>query len=110
MPQLASQAPSYNPPKTTQLDWNTFTKGLDTLLKQTEIHDQELAQADNLQLVGRGVPSRRNGTDNYFLAGSSVATGTQQVRGLKGVLFASGASGVNELLAATDFGYLVKKS
>ncbi len=102
--------PSYKPPKTLQLDWNSFIGGLNTQLRQTEIKDTELAQADNLQLVGRGVPTKRPGTANYFLTGPSVATGAQKVRGLKGVLFASGASGVNELLAISDYGFLVKKT
>ena len=102
--------PQYKPPKTLQLDWDSFRGGLNTLLKQTEIKDNELAQADNLKLVGKGVPTKREGTDNFFLTAPSVATGSQQVRGVKGVLFASGVSGVNELLAVSDWGMLVKKS
>lgn len=102
--------PAYKPPKTLQLDWNDFKGGLNTLLRQTEIKDNELAQADNLKLVGKGVPTKREGSANYFLTAPSVATGSQRVRGLKGVLFASGASGVNELLALSDWGMLVKKN
>lgn len=108
--QFEFKEPGYKPPKTLQLDWNTFRGGLNTLLRQTEIKDNELAQADNLKLVGQGVPTKREGTGDYFLTSSSVATGTQRVRGLKGVLFASGASGINELLALSDYGILVKKS
>lgn len=100
----------YKPPKTLQLDWKSFKGGLNILLRQTEIKDNELAQMDNLRLVGLGVPSKRDGTDNYFLTGPSVATGSQRVRGLKGIKFASGASGVNELLAISDYGFLVKKA
>ncbi len=100
----------YKPPKTVQLDWNTFKGGLNTLLRQTEIKDSELAQMDNLKLVGQGVPTKREGTANYFLTSTSVATGSQKVRGLRGVKFASGVSGVNELLAVSDYGFLVKKS
>ncbi len=100
----------YKTPKTLQLDWDNFKGGLNTLLRQTEIKDNELAQCDNLKLVGQGVPTKREGSDNYFLTAPSVATGSQMVRGLKGVLFASGASGVNELLAISDWGMLVKKS
>jgi hypothetical protein len=102
--------PTYKPPKTLQLDWNDFKGGLNTLLRQTEIKDNELAQADNLKLVGKGVPTKREGSANYFLTAPSVATGSQRVRGLKGALFASGASGVNELLALSDWGLLVKKN
>lgn len=101
---------NFRPPRTVQTDWDSFKGGLNTLLRQTEIKDNELAQADNLKLVGQGVPTKREGTADYFLTAPSVATGTQKVRGLKGVLFASGVSGVNELLAISDWGQLVKKS
>lgn len=110
MPSFNFKEPQYKPPKTLQLDWNDFKGGLNTFLRQTEIKDNELAQADNLKLVGKGVPTKREGSANYFLTAPSVATGSQRVRGLKGVLFASGASGVNELLALSDYGILVKKS
>ncbi len=102
--------PKFTPPKTLQLDWSDWKGGLNTLLKQTEIKDNELAQATNLQLVGLGVPTKRDGTDNYFLTAPSVATGSQMVRGLKYVNFASGASGVNELLALSDWGIMTKKN
>lgn len=110
MPNLNFKEIPYKTPKTLQLDWNSWKGGLNTLLRQTEIKDNELAQADNLKLVGQGVPTKREGTNNYFLTAPSVATGAQRVRGLKGVLFASGASGVNELLAISDHGILTKKS
>ena len=110
MPTLDFKNYSYKPPKTIQLDWATFKGGLNTLLRQTEIKDNELAQADNLKLVGQGVPTKREGINDYFLTAPSVATGSQRVRGLRGVLFASGASGVNELLALSDYGILIKKS
>lgn len=102
--------PAYKTPSTLQLDWDNWRGGLNTLLRQTEIKDNELAQADNLKLVGKGVPTKREGSANYFLTAPSVATGSQRVRGLKGILFASGASGVNELIALSDWGYLVKKN
>lgn len=110
MPQFNFKEPPYKPPKTLQLDWNDFKGGLNTLLRQTEIKDNELAQADNLKLVGKGVPTKREGSADYFLTAPSVATGSQRVRGLRGVKFASGVSGVNELLALSDWGILVKKN
>lgn len=110
MPAFNLREEPYKPPKIVNLDWDSFRGGLNTFLRQTEIKDNELAQMDNLKLVGQGVPTKRDGTGNYFITSPSVATGTQQVRGLKGVLFASSASGVNELLAVSDYGFLVKKS
>lgn len=110
MPSWDFREPAYKPPKTLQADWMDWKGGLNTLLRQTEIKDNELAQSDNLKLVGKGVPTKREGSANYFLTAPSVATGAQRVRGLKGVLFASSASGVNELLAISDWGQLVKKN
>lgn len=110
MPRLDLRESQYKPPRIISLDWNNFKGGLNTLLKQTEIKDNELAQSNNIKLVGLGVPTKREGTGNYFLTAPSVATGSQRVRGLRGVKFASGASGVNELLAISDWGILVKKT
>jgi len=61
-------------------------------------------------LIGKGVPKRRYGIGNYFQVAASVATGSQSVRGLKMVKFASGASGVLELLSISDAGFLVKQN
>lgn len=108
--QFDFREPAFKVPKILQLDWTNWKGGLNNLLRQTEIKDNELAQADNMQLVGLGVPTKRPGSADYFLTAPSVATGSQRVRGLKGVLFASGASGVNELLAISDWGLLVRKN
>lgn len=110
MPVFSQNVQKINFGKETEKIWDNFRGGLNTLLTPTEIEENELVQADNLQLVGKGVPTKRYGTANYFLAGSSVATASQRVRGLKYVKFASGTSGVPEILAVTDEGYLVKKS
>jgi len=104
MPQFNDNVPAYKPPKDLTADWRTFNKGLNILLKETEIDKAELAQADNIMLIGKGVPTKRWGHSIYFTAG---ATGS--VRGLKG-FYPSGASGGNELLAITDDGYLTKKN
>jgi len=93
----------YSPPKVEALDWNTFAKGLNILLNDNEILPQELAQATNLLLIGRGIPTKRWGTSLYYTAGN--ATGS--VRGLKGFYK---ADGTNELLAITDDGYLTKRN
>jgi len=92
---------NYKPAKDKTVRWDTFRRGLNTLLRETELRADELTQADNLMLVGSGVPTKRWGSSNYFLAG---ATGT--VRGLSG--YYNGAT--NELLALTDWGFLTKKS
>lgn len=84
-----------------EFDWTNFRGGLNTRYKDTEIKRNELAQATDLTLVGEGIPTKRWGTANYFLAGES------QVRGLSGFYK---SDGTNELLSITDDGYLVKKS
>lgn len=110
MPQLNRSDVNYRGPRDLDELISDFKGGLNTLLAATEIKKNELVQADNLYLVGKGIPKKRGGTANYFLTAPSVATGSQRVRGLKGIQFASGVSGVNELIALSDFGILVKKS
>ena len=105
MPIFRKSTPKYNPPKDLEISWDNFKGGLNTLLKPTELKGNELAQADNLMLIGQGIPTKRWGTDDYFLAGT--ATTTQKVRGLFEAYFKDGD---NELLAITDDGLLVKKS
>ena len=110
MPTYVENTFKYKVPAENVLTWDTFRGGLNVLLNDTEIGDNELAQSQNLQLIGKGIPTMRPGTDNLFLANLSVATGTVRIRGLKNIAFASGVSPVRELLAMTDDGFLVKKS
>lgn len=98
----------FKTPPTASTIWDTFRNGLDTLLASSEIRADELAQMDNLYLTGKGIPTKRGGTADYFLTAASVATASQKVRGLKMAKFASGASGTLELLALSDAGFLVK--
>ena len=94
---------SYKPSKPITFAWDTFRKGLNLLLRENEIDKEELAQADNILLIGKGIPTKRWGTALYYQAGN--ATGS--TRGLKGFYK---SDGTNELLALTDDGYLTKKS
>ncbi len=93
---------SYRPPKEINTNWDNFRKGLNTLLKETEIGPDELSQADNIVLVGKGVPTKRAGFTKYFLSNSTGA-----VRGFSGFYK---SDGTNELVALTDIGTLTKKS
>lgn len=102
MAQLDLQVPDYKTSKTIQFDWPTFTKGLNTLLRSNEIEDSELSQADNLMLIGKGVPTKRWGISTY-----NTANATGSVRGLEGFYK---SDGTNELLSITDQGYLTKKN
>lgn len=100
LPQVQTQG--YKPGKDITADWDGFKRGLNTLLRETELKSDELSQADNIILVGSGVPTRRWGSANYFLAGATGA-----VRGLKGYYK---SDGTNELVSLTDSGLLTKKN
>ena len=93
----------YKASKPITFAWDTFRKGLNLLLRENEIDKEELAQADNILLIGKGIPTKRWGTSLYHQAGN--ATGS--TRGLKGFYK---SDGTNELLALTDDGFLTKKS
>src|SRR5688572_6485052 len=101
MPVIGSNIPAYKGNKSIPIDWNTFRRGLNILLRETELNKDELSQADNLMLIGAGVPTRRWGAANYFMAGATGA-----IRTLKGYY----TTNVNELLTMTDEGILVKQS
>jgi len=105
MPRIVITQPQYKPSAAKQFNWITFRRGLNTLLQDTEIERDEMAEADNIVLVGKGVPTKRWGSALYYQAGN--ATGS--VRGLMG-FYPSGASGSRELLAITDDGYLTKQN
>ena len=97
-----ARTPQFKPAKEIELNWNTFNGGWNNYSKPTELKPNELAEATNLMLIGRGTPTGRWGSDTYFLAGSG------HVR-LLDAYYKSTAS-VNLLLSITDMGYLVKKS
>lgn len=101
LPGVTSKS-DYKPSKSKIISWDNFRKGLNTLLRETELKNDELAQADNIMLVGSGVPTKRWGSQNYFLAGA-----TGMVRGMQGYY---SNTGTNELVALTDWGILTKKS
>ena len=101
MPIFNTKQQDYKAPRDAEFSWENFRAGLNTLLRETELKDNELSRADNILLVGSGIPTKCWGTANYF---QSAATGS--VRGLFG--YYNGAT--NELLAITDEGYLNKKN
>lgn len=94
--------PSYRPKAGVKIEWDSFKDGYNSLFRPTELKPTELAQADNIMLVGSGSPTGRWGTSTYFTAG---ATGS--VIGLGA--YATGAS-VTEVLTVTDSGYVAKKN
>lgn len=101
MPIFSNSVPAYRPTKKQIANWSTFKKGLNLLLRPTELGKDEYAQGDNIMLKGSGVPTGRWGSDLFFEVGSS---GT--VRGMG--TYVQGAT--NEIFALTDAGYVEKKN
>lgn len=101
MPIFNTRPVPYKPKPLQTESWDEFRGGLNSLLNPTEIKQNELSQADNLMLTGLGSPTKRWGTQIYFMAG---ATGAVRSQGA----YYNGST--NEALAITDWGYLTKKS
>lgn len=102
MPIRSLKQPRFRPLKDVVVTWNTFRKGLNTLLRENEIDGAEMTQATNLVLIGSGVPTKRWGSQDYYLSG---ATGYGR--------FLMPIKDKNEniqVISMTDSGILVKKS
>jgi hypothetical protein len=91
VPNFSTKSTTYTPPKAVSFDWTSFSGGLNSLLRPTELKANELSQADNLWLVGAGIPTKRPGTSNYFMGN---ATGSVEL-----VKSASFKDGTNELFS-----------
>ena len=100
---IFKSATSYKPRPDLNAEWSTFAKGLNLLLKPTELGHDELAQADNIMLIGGGVPTGRWGTSPYFTVNATGA-----INGL--ATYNNTASLTNELIGLSDQGYLAKKN
>jgi hypothetical protein len=103
MPAKPRKQAQYRPQKDVEVVWQNFEGGWNSIFRPTELKDNELAQADNLMLVGKGVPTGRWGTEVFNQAGSAG-----RIR-LLDAYYNSGAS-QNFLLSITDGGYLNRKS
>src|SRR5574343_310770 len=102
MPVSALKPPKYNPPQESIATWDTWRKGLNLLLRENEIDGSEMTDATNLLLEGSGIPTKRWGSQNFFLSGATG--GTNMVLPVKGV------NDNIEVLAVTDWGLLTKKN
>lgn len=100
---FSTQPPKYKPRESIASEWKSFRKGLNLLLRPTELDNEEMYQSDNIILIGKGTPTGRWGTVTDFTAG---ATGS--IRGMG--TYKSNDGTTNELLALTDQGYLFKKN
>lgn len=98
MPLTDLNLPPWKAAKSALANWDNFRKGLNTLLKPSEIGEDELSKADNVVLIGRGVPTKRWGYKLNHMGGF-----TGSVRGMFGL---NKSDGTKELLTITDDGYL----
>lgn len=101
--QIDTRPVNYRPRKDLQSEWETFRKGLNLLLRPTELSRDEYAQGDNIMLVGSGVPTGRWGTSTYF-----TVNATGSIRGFG--TYNNLSSLTNELISLSDEGYLAKKN
>ena len=102
MPIFNSKPPKFKKRKEINIEYDNWRGGYNSLLRPTELKDNELAQADNIMLIGSGVPTGRWGQSKFF-----EANATGSIRGF--ALYATGAS-LSELLTLTDEGYICKKN
>lgn len=102
MPFFRTREPNYQRSREVGFNWDNFAGGLNTLFEETEIADNELAQAENIMLIGKGIPTKRWGTSLYFNGSTSGA-----VRAMSGFYQ---VDGTNQLLAITDDGYLGRQN
>ena len=96
------QVQKFTPQNDQKLDWPTFNGGWNNFFKPTELAPNELAQADNMMLIGKGTPTGRWGSLQYFLGG------TGNVRNLDA--YYNSNTSTNILLTITDLGLLVQKT
>lgn len=101
--EISTRPVNYRPRKDLSEEWNTFKKGLNLLLRPTELTREEYAQGDNIMLVGSGVPTGRWGTSTYF-----TVNATGSIRGFG--TYNNLTSLTNEIIALSDEGYLAKKN
>jgi len=102
-PIIAKRTPAFKKRKDATAEWETFKKGLNLLLRPTELDRDELAKADDVMLTGSGVVTGRWGTDNYF-----TVNATGSIRGFG--THKNTKTGLNEIFSLSDEGFLAKKS
>ena len=54
MPLTSIRTPAFKPPRDVTVNWSTWRKGLNTLLRENEVEGSEMTQASNIVLIGSG--------------------------------------------------------
>ena len=65
------KTPAFKSPKDVVVTWDTWRKGLNTLLRENEVDASEMTQSDNLVLIGSGIPTKRWGSQDFYLSGAT---------------------------------------
>ncbi len=104
MPVSALKPSKFLPTKDSTVSWDQFRKGLNLLLRENELKGDELTTATNLLLVGSGIPTKRWGSQDYYLAGPTTALQGRFVFPIKDT------DDTINVLSLTDWGILTKKS
>lgn len=105
MPIKRKKQIKFNPPRELTENYSTFRKGLNIFLRDNEIDPKEMSVAENLMLVGSGIPTKRWGTQTAFVAGPSLTDSSVNM-----LLSLKSNDGVKELLTFGSWGYLTKQS
>lgn len=101
MPITSATKRQFRPSKVLKSTWTSFRRGLNTLLRDSELSPEQAKQMQNLVLEGKGIVTQRPGTATLHQASTNG-----KVRGI----FGSKITSVTDLLAITDDGYLTKKN
>jgi len=102
MPVLRTQVQPFKPDRPNIIRYEGWDGGWNNYFNPTELKPNELAEATNLMLTGKGTVTGRWGTDNYNQAGTGYVRLVTDYRVPE--------TGVNELISLTDMGYLIKRS
>lgn len=105
MPVVSLKPPKFKPPKESVVSWDTWRKGLNLLLRENEIEGSEMVSSTNLMLKGSGVPTKRWGSQDYFLSAPSATGYTARF-----VMPIKDVDESQQVLSFTDWGMMVKKA
>ncbi|GIW70226.1 MAG: hypothetical protein KatS3mg101_0973 [Patescibacteria group bacterium] len=96
-----AKAPAYKKRPEVISEWATFRKGLNLILRPTEISNEEMSEAYNIMLIGSGVPTGRWGTEVFFDTGGTYVNGLGFYR--------SSDLTIDDVLALSNTGYFGKE-
>jgi hypothetical protein len=100
MPLTRVSKRKFQPARVARVQWDSFRKGLNTLLRDSELDPEQVKDMTNLIVKGKGIITQRPGTQNFHKVSENG-----KIRGLFGVKIDD-----TELLGISDDGFLTRKS